>query len=277
MSKPASTKRHIIEEIVLQKRQEVAQMRQQMPLIAIQDQLTAAPPVRDFLLALQQSPNQPSLIAEVKKASPSRGVIRADFDPIAIAQAYERGGASCLSVLTDEKFFSGSFNNLRTIRQHVALPLLCKEFIIDLYQIYLARTVGADAVLLIAAILSDEELQDFLRVIHDLGMKALVEVHTLAELDRVLKLDDIRLVGINNRNLQDFTVDLGITQELLAQRQAQLRSFGITVVSESGLFTKDDLSLVALVGVRSVLVGESLIKQPDIEQAVHTLLKGVSS
>ena len=277
MSKPASTKRHILEEIVWHKKQEVAQMRQEMPLIAIQDQLTAAPPVRDFLLALQQSPNQPSLIAEVKKASPSRGVIRADFDPIAIAQAYERGGASCLSVLTDEKFFSGSFNNLRTIRQHVALPLLCKEFIIDLYQIYLARTVGADAVLLIAAILSDEELQDFLRVIHDLGMKALVEVHTLAELDRVLKLDDIRLVGINNRNLQDFTVDLGITQELLTQRQAQLRSFGITVVSESGLFTKDDLSLVALVGVRAVLVGESLIKQPDIEQAVHTLLNGVSS
>ena len=277
MSKPASTKRHILEEIVWHKKQEVAQMRQEMPLIAIQDQLTAAPPVRDFLLALQQSPNQPSLIAEVKKASPSRGVIRADFDPIAIAQAYVRGGASCLSVLTDEKFFSGSFNNLRTIRQHVALPLLCKEFIIDLYQIYLARTVGADAVLLIAAILSDEELQDFLRVIHDLGMKALVEVHTLAELDRVLKLDDIRLVGINNRNLQDFTVDLGITQELLTQRQAQLRSFGITVVSESGLFTKDDLSLVALVGVRAVLVGESLIKQPDIEQAVHTLLKGVSS
>ena len=276
MSKPASTKRHILEEIVWQKKQEVAKMRQEMPLIAIQDQLTAAPPVRDFLLALQQSPNQPSLIAEVKKASPSRGVIRSDFDPIAIAQAYVRGGASCLSVLTDEKFFSGSFNNLRTIRQHVALPLLCKEFIIDLYQIYLARTVGADAVLLIAAILSDEELQDFVRVIHDLGMKALVEVHTLAELDRVLKLDDIRLVGINNRNLQDFTVDLGITQELLAQRQAQLRSFGITVVSESGLFTKDDLSLVALVGVRAVLVGESLIKQPDIEQAVHTLLKGVS-
>ncbi len=276
MSKPASTKRHILEEIVWHKKQEVAQMRQEMPLIAIQDQLTAAPPVRDFLLALQQSPNQPSLIAEVKKASPSRGVIRSDFDPIAIAQAYSRGGASCLSVLTDEKFFSGSFNNLRTIRQHVALPLLCKEFIIDLYQIYLARTVGADAVLLIAAILSDEELQDFLRVIHDLGMKALVEVHTLAELDRVLKLDDIRLVGINNRNLQDFTVDLGITQELLAQRQAQLRSFGITVVSESGLFTKDDLSLVALVGVRAVLVGESLIKQPDIEQAVHTLIQGVS-
>lgn len=252
-------------------------MRQELPLIAMQEQLTTAPAVRDFLLALQQSPNQPSLIAEVKKASPSRGVIRSDFDPVAIAQAYERGGATCLSVLTDQKFFQGSFNNLRAIRQQVALPLLCKEFIIDLYQIYLARIVGADAVLLIAAILSNEELQDFLRVIHDLGMKALVEVHTLTELDRVLKLDDIRLVGINNRNLQDFTVDLGITQQLLTQRQAQLRSFGITVVSESGLYTRNDLSLVALAGVRAVLIGESLVKQPDIEQAVHSLLKIVSS
>ncbi len=277
MSNPASTKRHILDEIVLHKKQEVAQMRQELPLIAMQEQLTTAPAVRDFLLALQQSPNQPSLIAEVKKASPSRGVIRSDFDPVAIAQAYERGGATCLSVLTDQKFFQGSFNNLRAIRQQVALPLLCKEFIIDLYQIYLARIVGADAVLLIAAILSNEELQDFLRVIHDLGMKALVEVHTLAELDRVLKLDDIRLVGINNRNLQDFTVDLGITQQLLTQRQAQLRSFGITVVSESGLYTRNDLSLVALAGVRAVLIGESLVKQPDIEQAVHSLLKIVSS
>ncbi|MBR8837995.1 MAG: indole-3-glycerol phosphate synthase TrpC [Stigonema ocellatum SAG 48.90 = DSM 106950] len=273
MNKLVTTKRHILDEIVWQKKQEVAQMRHELPLIAMQKQLSTAPGVRDFLLALQQNPHQPSLIAEVKKASPSRGVIRADFNPVAIALAYERGGAACLSVLTDNKFFQGSFDNLRAIRQHVALPLLCKEFIIDLYQIYLARTAGADAVLLIAAILSDEELQDFIRVIHDLKMKALVEVHTLAELDRVLKLDDIRLVGINNRNLQDFTVDLGVTQQLLTQRQAQLRGFGITVVSESGLYTRDDLSLVASAGVRAVLVGESLVKQPDIEQAVHNLLE----
>jgi indole-3-glycerol phosphate synthase len=263
--------RHILEEIVLQKKQEVAQMQQETPLVAVQSAVNDAPKVRDFLGALQQSPYRPSLIAEVKKASPSRGIIRADFDPIAIAKSYERGGAACISVLTDEKFFQGSFNNLRRIRPEVELPLLCKEFIIDPYQIYTARAAGADAVLLIAAILTDEELQDFSRVIHELGMTALVEVHTLAELDRVLKLDGIRLVGINNRNLENFTVDLATTQQLLAQRQQELLSLDITVVSESGLFTPADLSLVAEAGVRSVLVGESLVKQSDVEQATRNL------
>jgi indole-3-glycerol phosphate synthase len=272
MTNQVVTSRHILEEIVLHKRQEVAQMQQELPLASLQQQLITAPPVRNFLAALQRNPSQPSLIAEVKKASPSRGIIRADFDPVAIAQAYERGGAACLSVLTDHKFFQGSFDNLRRVRQKVALPLLCKEFIIDPYQIYLARAAGADAVLLIAAILSDQELQDFLQVIHDLGMNALVEVHTLAELDRVLKLDDLHLVGINNRNLEDFTVDLGITQQLLAQRRQYLESLDITVVSESGLYTPADLSLVAEAGVRAVLVGESLVKQSDVEQAVRTLL-----
>ncbi|MEH2305070.1 indole-3-glycerol phosphate synthase TrpC [Nostoc sp.] len=283
MTNQVTASRHILEEIVLHKRQEVAQMQQEFSLADLQQQLITAPSVRNFLAALQQNPNQPSLIAEVKKASPSRGIIRADFDPVAIAQAYERGGAACLSVLTDHKFFQGSFDNLRNVRKqsspeasHVALPLLCKEFIIDPYQIYLARTAGADAVLLIAAILSDQELQNFLRVIHDLGMNALVEVHTLSELDRVLKLDDLHLVGINNRNLEDFTVDLGITQQLLAQCQQYLQSLDITVVSESGLYTPADLSLVAEAGVRAVLVGESLVKQSDVEQAVRSLLSAES-
>ncbi|MFN6569995.1 indole-3-glycerol phosphate synthase TrpC [Dendronalium sp. ChiSLP03b] len=273
MPNPASSIRHILDEIVWHKKQEVAQMQKELPLAFLHNQLTTAPTVRNFLTALQENPSQPSLIAEVKKASPSRGIIREDFDPVAIAQAYERGGAACLSVLTDQKFFQGSFANLRAVRSHVALPLLCKEFIIDPYQIYVARVAGADAVLLIAAILSDEELQDFLQVIHDLGMNALVEVHTLAELDRVLKLDNLRLVGINNRNLENFTVDLETTQQLLAQRQQQLQSLGITVVSESGLYTPADLSLVAEAGVRAVLVGESLVKQSDVEQAVRSLLR----
>jgi indole-3-glycerol phosphate synthase len=264
--------RHILEEIVLQKKQEVVQMQQKMPLAIVQNQLTAAPTVRDFLGALQQSPYRPSLIAEVKKASPSRGIIRADFDPIAIAKSYEKGGAACISVLTDEKFFQGSFDNLRRIRPQVELPLLCKEFIIDVYQIYTARAAGADAVLLIAAILTDEELQDLCCVIHQLKMTALVEVHTLVELDRVLKLEGIRLVGINNRNLENFTVDLATTQQLLAQRQQELQSLDITVVSESGLFAPADLSLVAEAGVRAVLVGESLVKQSDVEQATRNLL-----
>ncbi|WP_250123597.1 indole-3-glycerol phosphate synthase TrpC [Chroococcidiopsis sp. CCMEE 29] len=263
--------RHILEEIVWHKEQEVAQMWEQMPLADLQHQVNNASSPRNFLVALQQSPIRPSLIAEVKKASPSKGVIRADFDPVKIAQAYERGGAACLSVLTDQKFFQGSFDNLRAIRQNVSLPLLCKEFIIDPYQIYLARATGADAVLLIAAILSNKDLQQFLQIIHSLGMNALVEVHTLAELDRVLALSDVRLVGINNRNLENFTVNLGTTQQLMAKRREQLHRLNITVVSESGVHTPAELALVAEAGADAVLVGESLVKQPDLEQAVLSL------
>ena len=265
----------ILREIVWHKKQEVTQMQQQMSLASLQRQLTAAPTVRDFLTALQQNPVKPGLIAEVQKASPLYGNIRLDFDPIAIAKAYERGGAACISVFTETAFFHGSFESLRAIRQRVALPLLCKEFIIDHCQIYLARAAGADAVLLIAAILTDRELQDFLRVIHYLGMNAVVEVHNLSELDRVLKLDDIRLVSINNQNLEDFTIDLTTTQQLLAARRSQLQSLGVMVVSESGLYTNADLSLMAEAGTHAVIVGEPLIKQEDIEQAVRYLIKGV--
>ncbi len=264
--------RHILDEIVLHKRQEVAQMRLESPLAEVQEQLRDAPPVRNFLKALQDNSHRPSLIAEVKKASPSKGIIREDFDPINIAQAYEKGGAACLSVLTDTKFFQGSFGNLRKVRKSVELPLLCKEFIVDLYQIYLARTAGADAVLLIAAILSNVQIKDFLRVIHSLKMTALVEVHTASELDRVLRLHDVKLVGINNRNLKNFTVNLAKTEELISQRKRQLQSYGITVVSESGIYTPDDLSFVDKAGARAVLVGESLVKQPDVENAVRQLL-----
>ncbi|MBF2006412.1 MAG: indole-3-glycerol phosphate synthase TrpC [Chlorogloeopsis fritschii C42_A2020_084] len=262
---------HILEEIVWHKQKEVVLTSEQLPLVDLQNQISAAPPLQDFLGALRQNPIKPSLIAEVKKASPSKGVIRADFDPVEIAQAYERGGATCLSVLTDEKFFQGSFENLQKIRKSVALPLLCKEFIIDPYQIYLARVNGADAVLLIAAILSDQTLQSFLQLAQYLGMTALVEVHTLDELDRVLKLSNVQLVGINNRNLQDFTIDLKTTQRLLIERREKLMSLGITVVSESGLYTSADLAFVAQAGAEAALIGESLIKQADLEQAVKRL------
>lgn len=266
-------KTHILEEIVLHKAKEVAQMQQQLSLTSLQQQLDINPPqgARNFLFALQQSSYRPSLIAEVKKASPSKGVIKENFDPVEIALAYERSGAACISVLTDQKFFQGSFDNLRKVRAAVQIPLLCKEFIIDPYQIYFARNNGADAVLLIAAILKDSELQAFLEIIHSLGMTALVEVHTLQELDRALKIDGISLIGINNRNLDNFTVDINLTQQLLNQRKQQIQS-NITIVSESGLYTSADLSLVAEAGARAVLVGESLIKQNNIEQAVQTLL-----
>jgi indole-3-glycerol phosphate synthase len=264
----------ILREIVWHKKQEVAQMHQQMSLASLQRQLTAAPTVRDFLSAVQQNTYQPALIAEIQKASPLYGSICTEFDPIAIAKAYEQGGAACISIFTETEFFDGSLESLRAIRQRVTLPLLCKEFIIDPCQIYLARAAGADAVLLIAAILTDRELQDFLRVIHYLGMNALVEVHNLSELDRVLKLDDIRLIGINNQSLEDFTIDLSITQQLLAARRSQLQNLGVTIVSESGLYTNADLCLMADAGTNAVIVGESLMKQHDIEQAVRCLVKG---
>ncbi|MGF1479816.1 MAG: indole-3-glycerol phosphate synthase TrpC [Cyanophyceae cyanobacterium] len=265
---PDAPPRHILEEIVWHKEQEVALMQEQVPLATLKQQVSFA--ARDFVCALEQNSRQPSLIAEVKKASPSQGVMRADFDPVSIAQAYERSGAACLSVLTDYRFFQGSFDNLRRVRQHVSLPLLCKEFIIDSYQIYLARAAGADAVLLIAAILSDRDLHKFMSLIHSLGMNALVEVHTSAELARVLTLPNLRLLGINNRNLENFTVALQTTQQLMATHP-QIRDLGITVVSESGIHGSADLQFVRTAGARAVLVGESLVKQPNVEQAVSKL------
>ena len=264
--------RHILEKIVWQKEQEVAQMQASLTLDELKSQLKAVPPTNNFLSTLQDSSNHPSLIAEVKKASPSKGIIRADFDPVNIALAYERAGADCLSVLTDSAFFQGSFDNLRFCRRSVSLPLLCKEFIIDPYQIYLARAAGADAVLLIVAILSDRDLQDFLNTIHSLSMTALVEVHTSAELERALSLSNLRLLGINNRNLENFTVNLETTEQLIQQYREQIESKDLTVVSESGLFERADLERVERAGARSVLIGESLVKQPDIDKAVGKIL-----
>jgi indole-3-glycerol phosphate synthase len=269
---PDDAPRHILEEIVWQKEVEVDQMRERVPLVELQKQVLAAPAPRDFLAALQQSLAKPAVIAEVKKASPSKGVIREDFDPVAIAQAYQQAGAACVSVLTDVKFFQGSFENLARVRAAIDLPILCKEFIIYPYQIYLARSQGADAALLIASILSDKDLQYFVKIINALNMTALIEVHTLEELDRVLALEGVTLVGINNRNLQDFSVDLQTTCQLLAARRSQLQERGIQVVSESGLHTSQDLEVVAAAGASAVLIGESLVKQADPAQALKQLL-----
>ncbi len=230
-----------------------------------------APPARDFLAALQTSDRQPALIAEVKKASPSRGVIREDFHPVAIAQAYAAGGATCLSVLTDETFFQGSFDYLAQIRAAVELPLLCKEFILYPYQMYLARIKGADAVLLIAAILSDKDLRYFTRIAQALGMRTLVEVHTLAELDRVLAIETIQLIGINNRNLETFETSLATTEQLLAARQQQIQERNIFVVSESGIYKPEDIAQVTGAGAQGILVGESLMRQADLETAIAHL------
>jgi indole-3-glycerol phosphate synthase len=271
---PDAQPQHILEEIVWHKEVEVDKMRERLPLVELQKKLPTAPPVRDFAAALAQAKTVPAVIAEVKKASPSRGVIRADFDPVAIAQAYQNGGATCLSVLTDEKFFQGSFANLTNIRAAVDLPLLCKDFIIYPYQMYWARIQGADAVLLIAAVLTDQDLQYFLKIARTLNLTALVEVHDLAELDRVLALADVQLIGINNRDLTNFSVSLQTTSDLLAQRRSQLGERQIRIVSESGLYTPADLQLVVTAGAQAVLIGESLIKQPDPGQALVQLLNG---
>ena len=262
---------NILEEIVWQKETEVGQMRERLPLRELQTQALSAPPIRDFAAALRQGKTHPALIAEVKKASPSKGVFREDFNPVAIAQSYQKGGASCLSVLTDVKFFQGSFENLSLVRSAVDLPLLCKDFIIYPYQMYWARIHGADAVLFIAAILNDQDLQYFIKIAHNLKMAALIEVHNLAELDRVLALDGVSLVGINNRNLEDFSVDLQTTCQLLTARREQLQAKNILVVSESGLHNPDDLSVVKTAGASAVLIGESLVKQADIQLAIANL------
>ncbi len=272
---PDASPQNILEEIVWQKEKEVEQMRVYLPLLKLQAKIKDAPPIRDFLAALKSSQLRPALIAEVKKASPSKGVIREDFDPVAIAKAYQAGGAACLSVLTDVKFFSGSFENLSLVRQNVTLPLLCKEFILYPYQIYLARSKGADAVLLIAAILTNQDLQYFLLILEKLKMTALIEVHTLEELDRVLQLEGVKLIGINNRNLETFTVDLQTTSQLLKERQRELEKRDILVVSESGLHNLSDLEIVKASGAQAVLIGESLIKQPDPEQAIINLYREI--
>jgi indole-3-glycerol phosphate synthase len=263
--------RHILEKIVWQKEVEVAQMRQRLPLADLQRQVLSAPPARDFVAALRQSPTTPALIAEVKRASPSKGVLREDFDPVAIAQSYARHGATCLSVLTDKTFFHGDFDYLAQIRQTVDQPLLCKEFIIYPYQMYLARMKGADAVLLIAAILSDEDLRYFVQIAKALAMSVLVEVHTLAELDRVLAIPNITLVGINNRDLETFTTDLATTQALITHRQSELLARDILIVSESGLHGPEDVQAVVQSGARAILVGEALMKHPDPGAAIASL------
>ncbi|CAL5068339.1 unnamed protein product [Urochloa decumbens] len=271
-----NTPRNILEKIVWDKDAEVSQMKERRPLYMLKGPLEAAPPARDFVGALKASYGQtglPALIAEVKKASPSRGVLREDFDPVQIAQAYEKNGAACLSVLTDEKYFQGSFNNLEAIRNAgVQCPLLCKEFIVDAWQLYYARSKGADAVLLIAAVLPDLDIKYMLKICKILGMAALVEVHDEREMDRVLGIDGVQLIGINNRNLETFEVDISNTKKLLeGERGQMIAQKDIIVVGESGLFTPDHISFVQNAGVKAVLVGESLIKQEDPGKAIAGL------
>ena len=266
--------RHILEEIIWEKDREIDVARQKVPLETLRSQIQDLPPTRDFIAALRSVTTPPAVIAEVKKASPSKGVIREDFDPVAIARAYASGGASCLSVLTDRTFFQGGFEVLVDVRQAVDLPLLCKEFILSPYQLYQARAAGADAILLIAAILSDQDLDYLRKAAKALTLDVLVEVHDEQELERVLNLGGFPLIGINNRDLASFETDLATTERLMQRFGQQLRQSDCLLVSESGLFTRHDLDRVQSAGASAVLVGEALMRQPDVEAGLRSLING---
>jgi indole-3-glycerol phosphate synthase len=267
-----SEPRHILEKIVWEKDREVAAARERVPLEKLKQQVADLPAPRDFSAALRAACRKPAVIAEIKKASPSKGVIREDFDPEAIARAYAAGGASCLSVLTDRQFFQGGFEVLVQVRQVVDLPLLCKDFILSPYQLFQARAAGADAALLIAAILSDQDMAYLLKVARALGLTLLVEVHDATEMERVLALEGLQLIGINNRNLATFETDLATTEQLTASYGEQIRAKGCLLVSESGLASRADLDRVQSAGADAVLVGEALMRQADVTAALETLI-----
>ncbi|TGG76953.1 MAG: indole-3-glycerol phosphate synthase TrpC [Aphanocapsa feldmannii 288cV] len=271
---PEAQPRHILEQIVWQKNEEINQSRQRLPLDRLREQVAELPPPRDLPGALRRAAVRPALIAEIKKASPSKGVIRPDFDPVAIARGYVAGGASCLSVLTDRSFFQGGFEVLAAVRRSVDVPLLCKDFLISPYQLYQARAAGADAALLITAILGDQDITYMLRAARTIGLDCLVEVHDEQELERVLAIDGVTLIGINNRDLRSFTTDLDTTERLLDRYGDELRARGVLPVSESGLFSRADLDRVQAAGATAVLVGEALMRQGDVEQAVARLISG---
>ena len=254
--------------ILAHKREEVARQRAKVPLEQMAQRAAAAPPARDFAAALRR-PAWPALIAEVKKASPSKGVLLESFDPLAIARVYAEGGAAALSVLTDVRFFQGSLKYLEGIRlsQTRAVPLLRKDFILDPYQVYEARAYGADALLLIVAALDDESLRALLELTRELGMQALVEVHDEAELDRALAAG-AAIVGVNNRDLHTFTTTLETTARIAARLPADGRPL---LVSESGIATREDVARVRSWGADAILVGEALITAPDIAARTREL------
>ena len=259
----------ILHKIVEQKKREIAQLPERVLAAGdLRDALLERGEQRDFLAALRQPKHgSVALIAEVKKASPSKGVICPDFDPVRIAKEYEAGGASCLSVLTDEKFFQGSLDYLRQIRAAVKLPLLRKDFIIDERQILEAIEWGADAILLIVAILDEERLRRFHSLAQDAGIAALVEVHDETEMRSAIDID-AKLIGVNNRDLRTFKVDLRTTERLA-------KLIGISpalLVAESGIETHNDVNRLEQCGAKAILVGESLIKHGDIQGKVKELL-----
>jgi indole-3-glycerol phosphate synthase len=262
----------LLDDILAHKRNEIAEQRNHHPLAELRSAAETAAPPLDFVAALRGSPTRPALIAEIKRRSPSRGLLAPDFDPLRLARIYRENGAACISVLTDEQFFGGSLKNLRGVRSEApAVPLLRKDFVCDPYQIYQARAAGADAVLLIVAALTPELLRDLHALACGLGMAGLVEVHTAEELETAMTCDPA-VVGINNRDLRTFAVSLATTERLCRALPA-----GVCVVAESGIHDAEDVATVAAVtrpdvtGVDAILVGEALVTAADVAGQVRRL------
>jgi indole-3-glycerol phosphate synthase len=255
----------ILDTIIAHKQKELQIEAEQVPLATLKSKLANLPPTKDFRAAIAQSDNI-NLIAEVKKKSPSKGIIREDFDPIQIAETYAKNGAAAISVLTDVRFFDGRLDYLSSIRQVVDVPLLRKDFTIDPYHIYQARVAGADAILLIVAALTKDQLREFMDIAESLSLASLVEVHTDTELKIALDVE-AEIIGINNRDLRTFHTDLATTFSL----QESLPT-GKVVVSESGIYTRADVESLREAGVNAILVGESLMRSPDIGEQVRKLI-----
>jgi indole-3-glycerol phosphate synthase len=261
----------ILEDIVSHKKNEISELKNEQPEDELKDTLGKLGPTRDFKRALIRLSSEGdskaiNIIAEIKKASPSRGIIRGDFNPLKIAKAYEENGAVAISVLTEKKYFQGDLKYLTQIRKATSIPLLDKDFIIDPYQIYLARSYGADAVLLITAILSDRELEEYLALSSQLGLNALVEVHTLEELKRVLSTD-AQIIGINNRNLENYQVCTDTSLQLIKYIPDEK-----IVVSESGIDNKEIILSLQKEGIDAFLIGEALMKEENIGKKLRELL-----
>ena len=261
----------ILDKIAAYKREEVASAKAERPLRTLMTMAREAPAPRGFRAALEAAKKRkkPGLIAEIKKASPSQGVIRADFEPEKLARAYERGGATCLSVLTDSPSFQGAPEDLIVARQATHLPVLRKDFMLDPYQIVQSRALGADCVLVIMAMVSDETAAQLLGAAREWGMDAIIEVHDESEMARALSFES-GLIGINNRNLKTFVTDLETTIRLYP-----LVPKNRHVVAESGLSKPEDLTKLLKAAISSYLIGESLMRAENVEAATHALLSGV--